>query len=81
MDNHGKFICLNPLPHDKILGLPKLKASADDKLNVTQDMNVFFQRMENIVGKEQKCWLPAFSSLPTMFSKVFFPDQHVKSRH
>ena len=24
-----------PLPDDKILGLPKLKAFADDKLNVT----------------------------------------------
>ena len=26
----------NPLPDDKVLGLPKLKAFADNKLNVTQ---------------------------------------------
>ena len=58
---------LNPLPDDKILGLPKLKAFADDKLDVTQDIKVVFQRIENIVGKRRKCWLPAFSSFPTMF--------------
>ena len=46
-----KFI-LNPLPDDKILGLPKLKAFADDKLNVTQNVKVVFQRIENVVGKE-----------------------------
>ena len=28
---------LNPLPKDKILDLAKLKAFADDKLNVTQN--------------------------------------------
>ena len=44
---------LNPLTHDKILGLPKLKAFADDKLNVTQDIKVFFHRMEKIVEKEE----------------------------
>ena len=26
--------------------------------------------VENIVGKGQKCWLPAFSPFPTMFSKA-----------
>ena len=44
---------LNPLPHDKILGLPKLKAFADDKLNVTQNVKIVFYRIENIVGKEE----------------------------
>ena len=29
-----------PLPGDKILGLPKLKAFADDKSNVTQNIKV-----------------------------------------
>ena len=28
----------NPLPDDKILGMPKLKAFADDKLIVTQNI-------------------------------------------
>ena len=30
----------------------------------------FFDRAENIVEKRRKCWLPAFSSFPTMFSKA-----------
>ena len=28
--------------------------------------------VENIVGKGEKCWLPAFSLFPTMFSKALF---------
>ena len=28
--------------------------------------------VENIVGKGKKCWLPAFSPFPTMFSRAFF---------
>ena len=44
--NSAKDICclltllvysgLNPLPDDEILGLPKLKVFADDKLNITE---------------------------------------------
>ena len=29
-------------------------------------------REENILGKERKCWLPAFSPFPTTFSKDIF---------
>ena len=43
---------INPLQDNKTLGLPKLKAFADDKLNVTQNVKVVFHRIENIVGKE-----------------------------
>ena len=32
-----------------------------------------FDRVENIVGKGGKSWLPAFSVFPTMFSKGFLP--------
>ena len=31
-----------------------------------------FNRIENIVGKRRKCFLRAFSTLPTLFSKNFF---------
>ena len=31
-----------------------------------------FDRVENNVGKGEKCWLPAFSPFPTWFSKPFF---------
>ena len=44
-----KNLPFNPLPDDKILGLPKLKAFAEDKLNVTQNVKVVFHRIENIV--------------------------------
>ena len=44
---------INPLPDEKILGLPKLKAFEDDKLDVTQNVKVVFDRIENIVGKEE----------------------------
>ena len=29
-------------------------------------MKYALHKTENIVGKEDKCWLPAFSPLPTM---------------
>ena len=44
---------LNPLTDNKILGVPKLKALADDKSDVTQKIKVVFHRIENIVGKEE----------------------------
>ena len=58
---------LNPLPNDKILGLPKLKAFADDKLNVTQNVKVVFRRIENIVGKEENAVYQHFLLFPLCF--------------
>ena len=63
---------VNSLPNDKILDLTKLKAFADDKLNVTK-MTVFLFNREENCGKRRKCWLPEFSLFPTVFSKAFFP--------
>ena len=54
-----------------MLDLSKLKAFADDNSNVNQAMKFALGRVENTVEKE-KCWLPAFSPFPTMFSKSFF---------
>ena len=72
---------VNPLPDDKISDWSKLKAYADDKFkNVTQNIKVVFSLDRKHCGKRRKCWLPAFSSFPTMFSKGFFL-QCVKSRH
>ena len=39
----------NPFPHEKILDHTKLKAFADDKLNVTIIIFFGFDRVENIV--------------------------------
>ena len=65
MDTHNVLT----LPNDKYLYLSRLKAFADDNLNVDQKMEFAFDRVENIVGKGAA----AFSSFPTMFSKGFFP--------
>ena len=61
---------INSIPKDKALS--KLKAFADDKFNIAKMMISLFDRVENIVGKRRKCWLPAFSPFPAMFSKGLF---------
>ena len=61
----------NPLPDDKILGLPKLKVFADDKLNVTQNIEVVFDRIEKIVEKEENTGNQHFLLFPQCFQKAF----------
>ena len=46
-------IIINSLPNDKILDLPKLKAFADDKINVIQKLKFALGGVENIVGTEE----------------------------
>ena len=60
---------LNYSPNDKILGTAKLKAFADDKCNVAEMMNSLFDSLKTL-WERRKCWLPAFSPFPTMFSKA-----------
>ena len=55
----------NSLPNDKFLDWSKLKALADDKINVTKKLKFILGRVENIR-------LPAFSPFPIMFSKDLF---------
>ena len=70
---------LNSLPNDNFLDGSKLKAFAENKLNLAEKLKFVSERVENIVGKEKKCWLPAFSPFPIMFSKgIYF--RVVKSR-
>ena len=42
---------INTLPNDKILDVTKLKAFADDRINVVQMIITVFVRLENILGK------------------------------
>ena len=62
---------LNSLPDDKILGLPKMKALADDKSNVTKNIRVMFHRIKNIVGKEENAGYQHFLLFPQRFLKAF----------
>ena len=55
----------------KILSLPKLKAFADDKLNVTQNIKVVFYRIENVVGKEENAGDQYFLLFLQCFQKAF----------
>ena len=52
--------------------MTKLKVFADNKLNIAEMTIPLCDRVENTVIKKEKCWLPAFSSFPTVFSKAFF---------
>ena len=64
---------LNPLPDDKILGLPKLNAFADDKSNVTQNIKVVFFSIENIMGKEEMLVTSIFFFSNNVFQRPFPP--------
>ena len=51
----------NPFPLDKILDQTKLKAFANDKLNVTKMIISVFDKVENIVGKGEIACTSNFS--------------------
>ena len=59
---------LNYLLNDKSLALTKMKTFADKRFNVATMMIAVFDGDESY-GKRRKCWLPVFSSFPTIFSK------------
>ena len=61
---------LNPFPHDKILDQSKLKAFADDKLNLTKMIITVFYRVENIVGKGEIACLSNFSFSHNVFKSL-----------
>ena len=45
-----KVSLFNSLSNDKILDWPKLKAFADDKMNLNEQLKFGFRKVENIVG-------------------------------
>ena len=49
--NVFQYILLNPFPNEKILDTIKLKAFADDKLNIAKMTISPLNRAENTVGK------------------------------
>ena len=54
----------NPLSNKKILDWSKLKAFADDKINVTQKLIFALGRVENIVGKGENAGYQHFLFFP-----------------
>ena len=59
----------NPLPNDKILDVTKLKAFADDKLNVATMMFSLYDRVENTAGKGENAGNQHFLLFPQCFPK------------
>ena len=64
----------NPLPDDKIFDWSKLKAFADNNLNVAKMMISLYDRVENIVGKGENAGYQHFLLFPQCFQKASFPE-------
>ena len=60
---------VNPFPHDKIFDQTKLKAFADDKLNVTKMIISAFDWVENIVKKGEIACTNNFSFSHNVFKR------------
>ena len=60
-------IVLNPLPNDKILDVTKLKAFADDKLNIVKMMISLYDRVEKAVEKGENAGYQHFLFFPQCF--------------
>ena len=64
--------CFNSLPDDRILDWSKLKAFADDNINVTKKLKFVVGRIENIVGKGENAGYQHFLLFPKCFQKSSF---------
>ena len=67
-----EFCKTRSLPNDNFFKWTKLKALADDKLNVAKIMISVFSWVENIEGKGENAGYKHFLLFTTMFSKGFF---------
>ena len=76
-------VCIVHLPEGNICESDHQPFSADDEILALSKLKLFHRmllrwchfsliRVDNIVGKRRKCWLPAFFPFPTMFSEGFF---------
>ena len=55
---------LNSLPYSMILDWSKIKAFADNKINVTEKLKHVFGRVENITGKGENAGYQHFLFFP-----------------
>ena len=60
---------INSLPNDKILDWSKLKAFADDKINVNEVLKIGLGKVENVVGKGENAGDQHFLLFPQCFQK------------
>ena len=71
------IVKLNSLPNDKIPDRSKLKAFADDKLDVVKNADFSLDRLENTVGKGENAGYQHFLLFQQCFS-VFFHGGVIK---
>ena len=62
-----EWILFNPLPNNKILDMTKLKAFADDKLNIDKMTISVLDRVENTEGKGENAGYQHFLLYPQCF--------------
>ena len=60
----------NSVPNDKILDWSKLKAFADNKINVTEKLKFVLGRVENIVGKGENVVYKHVLLFPQYFQRL-----------
>ena len=65
---------INFLPNDKISDWSKLRAFADDKIDVTEKLKFVLGRVENIVGKGENAGYQHFLLFPSCFHKASFSE-------
>ena len=63
-------ILVNSLPNDKFLDWSKLKACADNKINVSEKLKFVFDRVENIVGKGENAGYQHFLLFHSVFKRL-----------
>ena len=68
----------NFLPSDKFLRLIQILSTCRGQNNSDSKIEICVGKSRKHCGKRRKCWLPAFSPFPTMFSLAFFSTE-VKS--
>ena len=59
------------LPNNKFLDCSKLKAFADEKINMAEKLHFVLGWVENIVGKEENDGYQHFLLFPQCFQKAF----------
>ena len=67
-----ELILVNSVPNDKILDWTKLKAFADDKLNLPKNLKIVLERVEIIVGKGENAGYQHFLLFLQCFPKASF---------
>ena len=64
------LLAINSLPNDRFLPWSKLKAFADDKLNLAEKLEFLLIRVENIVGKGENAGYQHFLLFPQCFQQA-----------